>query len=143
MLVHPLLRWLAAGERNRQNCDTLLHPPPWLDIRVAVTEPCGFTLTTYPLRPSPAITTKPYSRRRKKADDPDSPYLLIHRQFEDLDDHLCYVETHDEKYVGHFLLRRVELTLHGLSIELDRPNDNLRNVSFTIEPSDLEEALHW
>src|SRR5438477_12830145 len=41
-------------------------------------------------------------------DDPDSPYLLIQRQFEDPDDHWCYVETHDEKYCGHFLLRRVE-----------------------------------
>ena len=39
-------------------------------------------------------------------DDPDSPYLLIQRQFEDPDDHWCYVETHDEKYCGHFLLRR-------------------------------------
>jgi hypothetical protein len=25
-------------------------------------------------------------------DDPDSPYLLIQRQFEDPDDHWCYVE---------------------------------------------------
>src|SRR5438270_4979164 len=33
-------------------------------------------------------------------DDPDSPYLLIQRQFEDPDDHWCYVETHDEKYCG-------------------------------------------
>ena len=61
----------------------------------------------------------------KEADDPHSPYLLIQRQFEDPDDHLCYLETHDEKYIGHFFLRRVEITLHGLSIELDRPNDNL------------------
>src|SRR6516162_2768432 len=43
-------------------------------------------------------------------DDPDSPYLLIQRQFEDPDDDLCYVETHDEKYRGHFLLRRVDFT---------------------------------
>ena len=66
--------------------------------------------------------------------------LLIQRQFEDPDDHLCYVETHDEKYIGHFLPRRVEFTLHGLSIELDRPNDNLLNVTFTMAPSDFEEA---
>jgi hypothetical protein len=42
------------------------------------------------------------------ADDPDSPYLLIQRQFEDPDDHLCYIETHDEKYCGHFRLQRVD-----------------------------------
>ena len=29
-------------------------------------------------------------------DDPDSPYLLIQRQFEDADDHRCYIETHDK-----------------------------------------------
>src|SRR4029077_8626037 len=44
------------------------------------------------------------------ADDPDSPYLLIQRQFEDPDDHLCYIETHDEKYCGHFRLQRVDFT---------------------------------
>jgi hypothetical protein len=42
------------------------------------------------------------------ADDPDSPYLLIQRQFEDPDDNWCYIETHDEKYCGHFLLPRVD-----------------------------------
>ena len=35
------------------------------------------------------------------ADDPDSAYLLIQRQFEDPDDDRCYIETHDEKYCGH------------------------------------------
>jgi hypothetical protein len=76
----------------------------------------------------------------KEADDPHSPYLLIQRQFEDPDDYLCYVETHDEKYIGYFFLRRVEFTLHGLSIELDRPNDNLLTVTFTMAPSDFEQA---
>ena len=33
------------------------------------------------------------------ADDPDSPYLLIQRQFEDQDDNLCYIETHDARGV--------------------------------------------
>jgi hypothetical protein len=50
-------------------------------------------------------------------DDPDSPYLVIQRQFEDPDDDLCYIETHDEKYCGHFLLRRVDFTPQKLSIE--------------------------
>jgi hypothetical protein len=43
-------------------------------------------------------------------DDPDSPYLLIQRQFEDPGDSWFYIETHDEKYRGHFLLRRVDFT---------------------------------
>jgi hypothetical protein len=75
----------------------------------------------------------------KEADDPHSPYLLIQRQFEEPDDHLCNVETHDEN-IGHFFLRRVGFTLHRLSIELDRPNDNLLNVTFTMAPSDFEKA---
>src|ERR1700747_610835 len=35
-------------------------------------------------------------------DDADSPYLLIQRQFQDPDDNWCYIETHDEKYCGHY-----------------------------------------
>jgi hypothetical protein len=73
-------------------------------------------------------------------DADDLPYLLIQRQFEDPDDDLCYVETQDEKYTGHFLLRRVEFTSQRLSIELDRPKDNLLSVTFTMAPSDFEEA---
>ena len=65
-------------------------------------------------------------------DDPDSPYLLIQRQFEDPDDNWCYVETHDEKYCGHFLLRRVDFTPQKLSIELDRPTDNFVSVTFAM-----------
>jgi len=76
----------------------------------------------------------------EEADDPGRPYLLIQRQFEDPDDDLCYVETHDEKYIGHFVLRRVEFTLRGLSIELDRANDNHLRVTFTMAPSEFNEA---
>ena len=68
---------------------------------------------------------------QEDADDSDSPHLLIQRQFEDLEGDLCYVETHDKKYVGHFILRRVEFTLRGLSIELDCPNDNLLSATCT------------
>ena len=63
-------------------------------------------------------------------DDPESPYLLIQRQIEDPDDDRCYIETHDERYCGHFLLRRVDFTPQKLSIELDRPRDNFVSVTF-------------
>ena len=72
--------------------------------------------------------------------DPDSPYLLIQRQFETSDGGRCYIETHDEKYIGHFLLRRVEFTPERLSIEFDRPSDNLVSVTFSMAASDFEEA---
>ena len=72
--------------------------------------------------------------------DPDSPYLLIQRQFETSDGGRCYIETPDEKYIGHFLLRRVEFTPERLSIEFDRPSDNLVSVTFSMAVSDFEEA---
>ena len=74
------------------------------------------------------------------ADDLDSPYLLIQRQFEDPDDNWCYIETHDEKYCGHFLLRRVDFTPQKLSITLDRPRDNLVSVTFAMAATEFAEA---
>jgi hypothetical protein len=55
---------------------------------------------------------------------------LIQRQFEDQDDDSGTIETHDEKYCGHFLLRRLHFTPQKLSIELDRPRNNLVSVTF-------------
>ena len=74
------------------------------------------------------------------AHDLDSPYLLIQRQFEDPDDNWCYIETHDEKYCGHFLLRRVDFTSQKLSIELDRPGDNFASVTFAMAATEFAEA---
>ncbi len=75
-------------------------------------------------------------------DDPDSPYLLIQRQFEMPDDGECYVETHNEDYIGHFHLRRVEFTQTGISIEIDRPgkkNENIQ-VTFAMTTAEFEEV---
>jgi hypothetical protein len=38
------------------------------------------------------------------------------------------------KYIGHFLLHRVEFTPERLSIEFDRPSDNLVSVTFAYVP---------
>src|SRR5215469_10435379 len=73
-------------------------------------------------------------------DDPDSPYLLIQRQFKDADDHRCDIETHDERYCGHFLLRRVDFTPQTLSIELDRSRDNFVSVTFAVVATEFAEA---
>jgi len=64
------------------------------------------------------------------SDDPDSPYLLLQRQFEMPDGGECYIEMHDRDYSGHFLLRRVEFTRQKLIIESDRTTDNLISVTF-------------
>jgi hypothetical protein len=72
--------------------------------------------------------------------DSTSPYLLIQRDFEMPYDGSCYVETHDELYRGHFLLRRIEFTRDKLTIELDRPTNNLIRVTFRLSASEFEEA---
>jgi hypothetical protein len=74
------------------------------------------------------------------ADDSDSPYLLIQRQFEDPDDDRCYIETHDKKYCGYFRLRRVDFTSQKLSIEFDRPRDNFVSVSLAMMATEFAEA---
>ena len=76
----------------------------------------------------------------KDTDDPDSPYLLIQRQFEMPDGGRCYIETHDQRYIGHYLLRRVEFTPEKLSIEFGRPRDNLISVTFDMVASDFKKA---
>ena len=55
-------------------------------------------------------------------DDGKGAYLLIQRQFEDWDDDVCYVETHDEQYRGHFRVRRLDFTASRLLLELDGQN---------------------
>ena len=77
---------------------------------------------------------------RRTQDDPDSVYLLIQSQFKDQDDNLCYIEMHDEKYCGHFLLRRLDFTPQKLSIELDRPRNNLVSVTFAMAAAEFAEA---
>jgi hypothetical protein len=72
----------------------------------------------------------------------DSPYLLMQRQFESEEpyDDRCYIETHDENYIGHFRPRRITFTQEKLAIELDRAKDNLICITFTMAASDFEEA---
>ena len=53
---------------------------------------------------------------------PDNPYLIVQRQFEDDDDGVCYIETHDhDTYTGHFRLRLIEFTPTRLAFEIARP----------------------
>jgi hypothetical protein len=73
-------------------------------------------------------------------DSPDSPYLLIQRQFEDPDGGLCYVETHDEEYIGHFRLRSIGLTPSHLLLEIARNRNNRVEVIFYIGQSESEEV---
>lgn len=72
--------------------------------------------------------------------DPESPYLIIQRQFEDPDGGRCYVETHDENYIGHFRVRRIDLAVSRILLEIDRPKANVVEVSFAITSSDFKQV---
>jgi hypothetical protein len=63
----------------------------------------------------------------KGTNDPDSPYLLLQREFEISDGSKCYIEMHDKEFRGNFLLRRVEFTRQESLIEFDRPMDEIVN----------------
>lgn len=75
-------------------------------------------------------------------DGPDSPYLVIQRQFEDLDGGRCYVETHDAAYIGHFRLRSIELDPSRLLVGIARDRNNRIEVVFDIGQSEFEEVQH-
>ena len=52
--------------------------------------------------------------------DGGNAYLLIQRQFEDPDGGVCYLEAHDEDYVGHFKVVRATLKRNRFFLKLGR-----------------------
>jgi hypothetical protein len=70
-------------------------------------------------------------------DEVDGPCLLIQRQFEDPDE-IGAISRRMTRVT--FRLRRVEFTPQNLSVEFDRPADNLVSVTLAMATSDLEEA---
>ena len=72
--------------------------------------------------------------------DSESPYLVIQRQFEYPDGGRCYVETHNENYVGHLRIRRIDLSVSRIVLAIDRPKSNVVEVTFTISRSDFNEV---
>lgn len=70
------------------------------------------------------------------------PYLIVQRDFEMPDHGRCYIETHDEGYIGHFPLRLTELSRTRLAFEIVRKNNNYVEVSFALNASEFEEVRH-
>lgn len=66
-------------------------------------------------------------------DDADGPYLLIQRQFEDIDGGLCYLETHDLDYMGHVRVVRATLSRNRFHLELRRKTFSQVEVTFTTD----------
>lgn len=66
------------------------------------------------------------------------PYLIVQRDFERPDDGRCYVETHDEGYIGHFRVRLAELSRTRLAFEIVRKTNNHVEVSFALNASEFQ-----
>jgi hypothetical protein len=66
------------------------------------------------------------------------PYLIVQRQFEMPDRGRCYIETHDESYIGHFRLRLSELTRTRLAFDIGRRKNNQVKVSFVLNALELQ-----
>jgi hypothetical protein len=75
------------------------------------------------------------------AAEPDHPYLVIQRQFEDDDDGVCYIETHDhDTYAGHFRLKLIEFTATGLAFEIARTDHKYVEVTYDLDPKQFNEV---
>ena len=74
------------------------------------------------------------------APDDDSPYLLIQRQFEDPDDRYCYLESHDERFIGHFRLRLTAFNTNRLEFVIRRKFNRRVNLSFELNRAQFKEV---
>src|SRR4029077_54806 len=68
------------------------------------------------------------------------PYLIVQRQFEMPDGGRCYIEMHDEAYIGHFPLRLTEFSPTRLAFEIVREINNRIEVSFALNAAELAEV---
>ena len=74
--------------------------------------------------------------------DLDDPYLLIQTQFEFFRGNSCFIESHDEQYIGHFPLKLVELSANRLAFEIVREKNSSVEVTFSLGPAEFEEVKH-
>jgi hypothetical protein len=65
---------------------------------------------------------------------------LIYRPCERPDGGRCSIETHDEKYTGHFRLRRIEFAPDKILIEIERLREHVVHVTFRLAAADFEAA---
>jgi hypothetical protein len=72
--------------------------------------------------------------------DQSEPYLLVQRQFEAFDGGKCYIESHDEEYIGHFELNLVEFSTTRLAYQIARRDHTFVEVTFAVTEAEFEEA---
>ncbi|MGH7067142.1 MAG: hypothetical protein ACREEU_05070, partial [Acetobacteraceae bacterium] len=80
------------------------------------------------------------SQADEDSDDPESPDLILQRQFAIEDSGRRSVETHDENFIGEFILEHIEFTRERLLIGLDPPGDKQIVVIFDLGHSEFETA---
>ncbi len=68
------------------------------------------------------------------------PYLLIQRQFEDEDGDVCYVETHDHDYTGHFRLKLIEFSRRRLAFEIPRATHRHVEVTYELDATQFSDV---
>jgi hypothetical protein len=73
-------------------------------------------------------------------DDGDSPYVVIQRQFEEPDDGVCYVETHDDATIGHSRVARAVLDRSKFVLKLRRKKPSRIEVTFRTTEQDYQES---
>ena len=72
--------------------------------------------------------------------EPDSPYLIIQRQFETPDGGRCYVETHDHGYVGHYRLKLIDFSPTHLVVAIERKSNTHVEVTYALDAVEFNEA---
>jgi len=71
----------------------------------------------------------------------DAPYFLIQRQFEMPDGGKIYIESLDENYIGHFVVKSAVLQKDKIKLELKRPNYSKIEISYKTTEKGFKE-LH-
>ena len=71
---------------------------------------------------------------------PDSPYLIIQRQFEMPDGGRCYVETHDHGYVGHYRLKLIAFSPTHLVVAIESKSDTHVEVTYALDAAEFNEV---
>ena len=72
----------------------------------------------------------------------DGPYLLIQRAWLEGDERAsppCYVETHDERLIGHYTALEVELKRNRLTLQLPPPTDEIIEIDFATSDGNFKE----
>jgi hypothetical protein len=71
---------------------------------------------------------------------PESPCLIIQRQFETPDGGRCYVETHDHGYVGHYRLKLIDFSPTQLIVAIERNSNTHVEVTYALDAVEFNEV---